>query len=278
MTRAATFEVAVAGGNSAAMAFDRMAASYDINFTESVIGRAQRNVVWSVLRRTFRAGDRILELNCGTGEDALFLAGRGVSVVACDASEGMIEIARCRKAELAPEAGIEFQVTRNENLGSLGAGARFDGALSNFSGLNCVADVGAVATELGKLVRAGGAVVICVSTRVCLWEIAWYLARGKFVKAFRRISGETIAHLDGVSVPVWYPTIAEWRRAFSPWFRVRSVRAVGLFIPPSYTESWARKHGGLLRGAEALDRACATWSILRGVGDHVLLELERTAA
>jgi hypothetical protein len=124
--------------------------------------------------------------------------------VACDASQGMIEIARCRRAELAPETGIEFHVVRNEELGLLRTAARFDGALSNFSGLNCVEDVGAVAGELGELVRAGGAAVICVSTRLCLWEIGWYVARRKFAKAFRRVSGTTIAHLDGGSVPVWY--------------------------------------------------------------------------
>jgi ubiquinone/menaquinone biosynthesis C-methylase UbiE len=264
------------GGTS--IAFDRMAASYDATFTESLIGRAQRNVVWNALIRVFRAGDRVLELNCGTGEDAMFLAGRGVSVVACDASHGMIEVARCRKSEQAPNADIEFCLLRNEELGRLTDEARFDGALSNFSGLNCVVYPRAVTEELGRLVRVGGTAVICVSSRLCLWEAAWYSAHANLGKASRRISGKTVAHLDGVAVPVWYPTIGEWRRAFRPWFRVRSVRAVGLFVPPSYVEKFARRHTKLLKAAEKLDRVCAAWPVLRGVGDHLLLELERTRA
>jgi ubiquinone/menaquinone biosynthesis C-methylase UbiE len=262
----------------ASVAFDRLAASYDSTFTESLIGRAQRNVVWNALKRTFRAGDRVLELNCGTGEDAILLAGRGVSVVACDASDGMIEVARRRKAKQAPNGDVEFQLLRNEELGRLSDEAGFDGALSNFSGLNCVVYPRGVAEELGRLVRVGGTAVICVSTRVCLWEVAWHAAHANFGKALRRISGKTVARLDGVAVPVWYPTIREWRRAFRPWFRIRSVRAVGLFVPPSYVEKFARSHAGLLGAAEKLDLVFAAWPVLRGIGDHVLLELQRTRA
>ena len=152
-----------------------------------------------------------------------------------------------------------FELLRNEELGLLGGAPWFDGALSNFSGLNCVEDPRQVAVELGRLVKAGGAALICVSTRVCLWEIAWYGARGNFAKAFRRVYGKTIARLDGIDVPVWYPTIRAHAPSVSPWFRVRSVRAVGLFVPPSYVESWVRK------APEAAARIGSDGSDLRGV-------------
>ena len=271
MIQAAAFEV-----QGASAAFDRMAGSYDKVFTESSIGRAQRNVVWEALKRNFRAGDRVLELNCGTGEDALFLASRGVSVLACDASARMIDVAERRKGLQVPSLSLAFRVLRNEDLGLLASSSCFDGVLSNFSGLNCVADPSQVALNLGRLVRPGGSALICISTRVCLWEIAWYAARGNFKKAFRRVRGRTIAQLDGISVPVWYPTIREMRRAFSPSFRLRSIRAVGLFVPPSYVESWARGHQRVLAALEATDRVFAAWPLLRCVGDHVLLEFERT--
>ena len=72
--------------NPAGRAFDALAERYDGMFTNSLIGRAQRDAVWSMAIRTFKCGDRILELNCGTGEDALFLAHHGITVLACDAS------------------------------------------------------------------------------------------------------------------------------------------------------------------------------------------------
>jgi len=75
-------------------AFDSLAENYDEVFTCSLIGRAQRDAVWGAARAAFTPGSRILEINCGTGEDALFLARQGVIVFACDASEQMIAVAK----------------------------------------------------------------------------------------------------------------------------------------------------------------------------------------
>ena len=80
----------------AAMAFDSIAARYDEVFTRTLIGRAQRDAVWQVLIDTFEAGSYILEPNCGTGEDALFLDQHDISVLARDASPEMIRTARHR--------------------------------------------------------------------------------------------------------------------------------------------------------------------------------------
>jgi ubiquinone/menaquinone biosynthesis C-methylase UbiE len=255
-------------------AFDRMAESYDAVFTQSAIGRAQRSVVWETLKRVFQPGDKILELNCGTGEDAQFLARRGISVLACDASPRMIEMAKRRSKSDDLAAPPQFRVLPNEHLNQL-SHLSFDGALSNFSGLNCVADLRQVATELGRLVKTGGMAVICVSSRLCFWEVVWYSTRANFKKAFRRASGATVAQLDGIFVPVWYPTVRTMQQTFAPGFRLRSIRAVGLFVPPSYVEAWASKHGRMLALLDKMDRACANWPVLRILGDHILLEFEK---
>ena len=63
--------------------FDAIAEAYDDVFSNSAIGRAQRRAVWSEMDREFHAGQSVLEINCGTGIDALHLAQRGVSVDAC---------------------------------------------------------------------------------------------------------------------------------------------------------------------------------------------------
>jgi SAM-dependent methyltransferase len=270
-------QAASLGEHGASAAFDRMADTYDATFTESSIGRAQRNVVWNSLKKAFRPGDRVLDLNCGTGEDALFLAKRGICVLGCDASVRMIEVAERRKALEAPNASLQFRLLKNEDVDALSSTAPFDGMLSNFSGLNCVAEPSQVARNLTPLLKPGAVALICISTRFCLWEIAWHGARANFTKAFRRLRGSALARLNEITVPVWYPTIARMRESFSPWFRLRSTRAVGLFVPPSYLESWARKHATVLAFLEAMDRVFSAWPILRGVGDHVLLEFERTS-
>ncbi len=64
----------------------------------------------------FEEGAHILELNCGTGEDALFLARHDMSVVACDGSEGMIRTARKRMQDEDPDAPIQFKFLPTEHL------------------------------------------------------------------------------------------------------------------------------------------------------------------
>src|ERR1044071_879685 len=102
--------------HSAGLAFDTLVEHDDELFTGSLIGRAQRDAVWDLLRATFRSGDRVLELNCGTGEDALFLSGMGVSVYACDASERMIAVAGRRVAAQSRNAQIELEVRPTEKI------------------------------------------------------------------------------------------------------------------------------------------------------------------
>src|SRR5271154_7313270 len=98
--------------------FDALAEGYDHAFTFSNIGRAQRSAVWRELERTFRSGDRVLEIGCGTGVDACFLAERGVKVVACDSSSAMIEVAARRVREMAANA-VDLRLLAAEKLADM---------------------------------------------------------------------------------------------------------------------------------------------------------------
>jgi ubiquinone/menaquinone biosynthesis C-methylase UbiE len=263
--------------HSAGVAFDTIAEQYDDIFTRSLIGRAQRDSVWDILRQVFQPGQHVLELNCGTGEDALFLSRRGVSVRACDASERMIAVAAKRIAAEPRGADIQLEVCSTERIGSLRSEG-FDGVLSDFSGLNCVIDLAGVAEQLAALVRPGGFLVLCLSSRICLWETAWYLVHGTPARAFRRWSGCTTASLGEVSLQVCYPTMRDMHGIFAPWFHLRGHKGIGVTVPPSYVEHLARRYPSLLRAAERADRVIAHWPGCRSVGDHTLFVFERKSA
>ena len=263
--------------SAAGAAFDHLAQDYDQIFTNSLIGRAQRDAVWKVLTRTFRANEKVLELNCGTGEDAIFLAANGVSVLALDASPQMIARAEQRLQQNSSQVTVVFRELPTECIGKLHPETQFDGAFSNFSGLNCIADLDVVASSLAGLVKPGGQLVLCFSTRFCLIEILYYLAVGQWRKAFRRCKGYSEVTLDGIQFTVYYPTLRKIRQSFAPDFRLSFYTGIGVAIPPSYFERWVRRHAGLVPLLRCMEAVLATFPILRSTGDHVLLCFEKVS-
>ncbi|HEV2116823.1 MAG TPA: class I SAM-dependent methyltransferase [Terriglobales bacterium] len=256
--------------------FDALAESYDRIFTDSLIGRAQRNAVWRQLDTTFLPGQRVLELNCGTGVDALHLAARGVRVEAFDVSPAMIRVAGRRLLQ-GNGLPVRFRVLATEQLSTVDS--VYDGAFSNFGGLNCVEDLRQVARNLARLVRPLGQILLCLATRFCVWETAWWLAHGKPAKAFRRLrrSGVTAELSPGSSVHVQYPSINELRRLFAPEFSLVSMHGIGLFVPPSYVEPQAKRFPKLLCLAARLDARLSSLPGVRVIADHVLLKFRRVS-
>ena len=258
---------------SQALPFEALAADYDRTFTHGAIGRRMRAAVWRRLDAAFAPGDRVLELNCGTGEDAVHLGRRGVRVLATDVTPGMLAMAGAKIARAGLADLVEVAPLAVEDLPHLRADA-FDGVLSNFGGLNCVEDLSGAARAMAARVRPGGRALLCVMGPIVPWEWGWFLAHGQPDKARRRLR-QSGTHWRGLTIR--YPTIGDVRRAFAQHFTQRRVAAVGAFVPPSFAEPWAARHPRLLAALDALERrAEATWP-LPWLADHFLIELERTA-
>jgi SAM-dependent methyltransferase len=259
---------------STAALFERLAARYDELWTETAVGRAQRKAVWRVVDRLFGAGDCVLDIGCGTGEDAAHLWERGVLVYGVDASPAMVARARAR--------GVMAEVGRIEDLGRPGccpAGQAeayptaewpavlwdklkhvpLDGAISNFGALNCVEDLAGVARSLGRLVRSGGYVVICTIGRFCVWETLYFGLRLDFKKALRRLAGR--------AGEIGYPTVRQLHADFAADFELVCWTGVGMLVPPSYVKLPAR----IVKLLALLDRL----PLLRSCADHRLLVFKR---
>jgi ubiquinone/menaquinone biosynthesis C-methylase UbiE len=256
--------------------FDAVAGRYDQNFTNSLIGTAQRKQVWQELDRVFAPGQRVLEINCGTGVDAVHLADRGVEVWACDNSTQMLDVARCRVTSSSLAAGIHLCRVAIEQIQSLQSGVVFDGAFSNFGGLNCVEDLSAVARNLSLLLKPGAPLTLCVMSRHVAWEMIWFAVRGPVRQAIRRLGRQPVqVKLGQGSIPCWYRSVREIRRAFRPYFRLRRWKGVGVSLPPSYLENWAAQVPRVMRILEAADPYLGRTPLARCLADHLLLTFER---
>jgi ubiquinone/menaquinone biosynthesis C-methylase UbiE len=251
--------------------FDDMAADYDDDFSRSKIGKLMRRRVWTRLDSCFAPGQRVLEVNCGTGEDAIYLGNRGIDVVATDLSAEMVSVTREKVKTAKLEGRIRVAQVGLESLHDL-SDQVFDGVLSNFGGLNCVANRKAVSTSLAACVRPGGTVLLCVMGPVVPWEWVWFLAHGKPGEAFRRLKR---GGADWQGLKIHYPTISTLRREFSPQFRFSRVAAIGALLPPPYTEHWTERKSGWLERLNKWESKIETFPPMPSLADHYLLELIR---
>jgi SAM-dependent methyltransferase len=248
-----------------------MAESYDSRFSATVIGGMMRRAVWARCAARFAPGCRVLEMNCGTGEDAIWLAQRGIQVLATDVSPAMLQVARNKAAALPIAGAPRFELRAWEELAALRE-EPFDGVLSNFGGLNCVSDLRAAASALAANVRPGASVILCIMGPLVPWEWVWFLAQRRPSKALRRLrrAGTTWSGLR-----VHYPNLAHTRRAFSPEFRQLRVSALGALLPPPYCEKLLGRFPRVLAGLERAERRLETLWPLPWLADHYLLELQR---
>jgi ubiquinone/menaquinone biosynthesis C-methylase UbiE len=245
---------------STTAAFDLLAPAYDDLWTNTAVGRLQREAVWRHAGRLFAAGETVLDLGCGTGEDAVLLGERGVQVVATDSSCEMVRMARSR--------GVDARLIAMEQIGWLRQ--TFDGALSNFGALNCLPDVSVLREPLIRMIRPGGYLVLCVIGRFCLWESFWYAAHGHFRKAVRRWGGQSSSSLG---LTAFYPRVDEIRDTLSPEFGLIQTVGIGVCVPPSYVRGLPL---ALLPTLAAADRHIAALPGVRALADHRLLVFRRS--
>jgi SAM-dependent methyltransferase len=255
--------------------FDEMAASYDSSFTHTACGAALRGIFWERLATVFAGRPRILELGCGTGEDAIRLARAGHHVVATDASAAMIDQARRKALAAGCAQSIEFHVLPMEALHDLPHDLRFDGVFSNFGAINCVADLERLAGALAVRLEPGAPLLFVAMGRHVPWEWFWYGLRAEPGKAFRRLRREGV---EWRGFRVHYPSPRQLAHQLRDGFTARCARPLGLLLPPSYACDWLNRRPRLLGVMLRLERRAQRWPQLAGLADHYVFEAVRNAA
>jgi ubiquinone/menaquinone biosynthesis C-methylase UbiE len=215
-------------------------------------------------------GSAILELNAGTGVDAVFFAERGFRVHATDLADEMVAQIR-RKVEahhLSERLTVQqISFTELEHV----TGGPYDLVFSNFGGLNCIPDLRLAARGLPRLLKPDGLVTWVIMPPVCPWELAQAL-RGHFKTAFRRLRrGGVRAHVEGARFMTYYFTPAHALCALGPGWRRVALRSLSLLSPPSFMENFPRRFPALFRLLAALDERAGRLPLLNSWGDFFIL-------
>lgn len=249
-------------------AFDTVAVHFDERF-ENEITRRIRNKMYALVDATVHPPASILDINCGTGIDAMAFAKEGFSVVGLDASPGMIQEAR-RKTSREPGARVAFSVGSFLHLSEHVRGP-FDLAFSNFGGLNCTGDLAGVAREVSSVLRPGGYFVAVVMPPFSLWEFFSYALRGQRKNALRRMRRGTLATgFDGSFFTVSYHSPRTFVDACSPWFELQDLIGLSILSPTPQSTGFARTFPRFLRLLEWVDSKIDRLPLFRSSGDHFI--------
>ncbi len=252
--------------------------AYDREFTFSRIGMVQRRMVWGYLDHMLQMpGMQVLELNCGTGTDAVHLARNGHRVLATDISEEMLRVAR----EKARQFGVEDRITHLrlgfDDLPNLTT-PPVDLVLSNFGGFNCIdADhLATLADPIANALKPGGRLIAVLMPDRCIAETVYHFLHGEWSEAFRRGRHDPVwAGLSGTGAVTWYHSPKRVHEAFARRFKVVNIRPIGLFVPPTHLEHRLGHRSRTLEHLGRWDQRFANIRWTARYADHFLIDLER---
>jgi len=246
---------------NASAAYDALAGNYD----EQIRGDEwMRSALHRHYLRAFRPGMRVLDVACGTGTDALFLASHCIHVLAVDGSPAMVEQARKKVAAAGLTELVEARALAVADFCQLQD--QFDGAISAFAGLN-TADLRRFAEDAARLVH--GRMVLHMLNHFSLWEWLGGVAHGswrgpKRARTFR-IGERHVPH-------TLYSPGEAYARYFAQSFRLRAAYSLGSLRPPHTVTRLPRP---VVNTLEWIDVRAGALPGLRDSGRFFVLDLER---
>ncbi|NDJ75522.1 MAG: methyltransferase domain-containing protein [Chloroflexi bacterium] len=261
--------------------FDQAAKLYDATYgppTES--GSGSPLLGWlraehlAVLQEVFPARGVLLDIGCGTGEEALHMAGAGYSVLGIDVSPAMVRQAQTKAAVHGIQLGLTFRELPAGKLADLDERGPFQGAYASLGTLNTEPQLDVVAAQLHELLEPGAAFVATVMSTRCLYE------RLRATRA-QRLDRSPDWHDDragasGVVTTQRCYSPDDFAAAFAPHFAPERVWAFPLWLPPVHLGDIYRERQDRCGFWEQRDRQMREWPWFRARGDHFTMILRNT--
>ena len=261
---------------AAEKAFTKQSVIFDELYSSNIIIQYKRQRVREHVSQLIKPNSKILELNAGTGDDAIWFAQHDHNVHTTDISKGMLEklIEKVRQNKL--ESKITHELCSFTELESLHNKGPYDLIFSNFAGLNCTGELDKVLLSFSPLLNTGGIVTLVILPKFCLWESMMFL-RGEFKTAFRRFfsSNGVKAQIEGEYFTCWYYNPSYIIESMQNSFEVLSVEGLCTLVPPSYLENFPNKRPALFNWLKEKETKWKNKWPWKNIGDYYIISLKK---
>jgi len=254
-------------------AFSKQSKIFDQIDSENVILQWMRKRVRSHVLSLIKPGSHILELNAGTGLDAIFFALGGNSVYATDIASGMVEVLKTKIDSFGLYGRVQADLLSFTDLGKL-KDTQFDFIFSNFGGLNCVPDLKSVIDQFSTFLKPGGIVTLVIMPKICPWEIM-ALFKGNTALAFRRLKvNGAISNVEGTSFTTYYFNPAQVVRYFGNKYRVIKLQGLCSLVPPPSHQNFPSLYPRLWKTLIKIEEKIAYQPFFSSFADHFILSMQ----
>ncbi len=256
--------------NAVIDAFTRQSVIYDDYEKENQTLIWMRKLVRKHAMSFLNPGDKLLELNSGTGTDAVYFAQKGILVHSTDISDGMIEQIRKKVNDYNLSHKISFEQCSYTELNKI-KNNKFDFIFSNFGGLNCLANLSEATKFFPSLLNEEGKVCLVIMPPICPWELV-NIFKGKFKFAFRRLkTSGTPAHIEGIHFTTHYFSSKNVMKALGDKFILVKLEGLAVFTPNPQMEKFQKKFPRLTQLLNKLDESLSGYFPFNKIGDHIIL-------
>lgn len=251
--------------------FSKISHEYEQLETTSNLTTWMRKRVRTHFEKIATPKGRVLEINCGSGIDAVHFVKNGYQVHATDIASEMIRYVNKKIKSENLTNKLSCELLDFSELDKLKP-EKFNHIFSNFGGLNCssLVELDSVFKSFTNLLEDNGTITLVIMPKLCLWELLRIFKGEK--SAFRRLKkGGVIASVAGEKVHTYYHTAKQIKKLLVNHFTDFKVENICFFAPTENSKKFTNKHPKLFSKLIKLDSFSNKKSFLQGYGDYYVI-------
>ena len=246
--------------------FSEASIIYDKKILSNFINVNIRSLEMSTLLKHSKRGMKVLEIGCGTGEEAArFVLETGNEITCLEISSGMINFARNKMEKL----GIADKFTSVKRPASeIGlVGDSFDLIYSFNGALNTEPRIRETANGIYHSLKDGGVLIFSIRNRRCLGESILYSILGKNERIKDRARETTYVEVVGKKVKSQYYSPGEILSIFER-FKLIQKKGLAIIFPPYLAEKIPSNFAK--RFLTFLEKVLSSLPFFSSLGDEVI--------